>query len=201
MNNVDCESINDTYESLWRSPNDEEIEYVSGLVQIDADYHKPLIKIAAAVIIILSVISAILIIVSRGNYSDALTGLLLFAVCIVFCTVYLCVMTPRVRFKPKWANEGRFVVADTRVVSKEIYEGRTKSGNKICSYYLKVKLVDSSQGGDNDYRTYRVDSFDYRCASVGSPGIIVRYDTNLDGRPFMWMEHYLKKRKDLNTQL
>lgn len=192
MINEQIDMSEESYESMWRKPDNEEIKFVSGLVHINADYHKSTIKISIITVVFLSVVSIAVFILGGGINKENESWFVIALLFILPAVVYLCIIFPKLILKPKWTDEGHFVVTDTSVVSKEIYKART-SGGTTYTYYIKVKVIASNQGNDNDYRMYRIDSFDYNKASVGSPGIIVRYDTKLDGRPFMWMDHYLTK--------
>lgn len=183
----------ESYESMWRKPNAKEVKLVSRQVHIDADYHKSLIKIATIALVFFSVVSIVVFFFLGGINNENESWFATASIFIVVCSVYLVFILPKFIIKPRWTDSGRFVVTDTYVISKEKHKNRSRSGDTVYSYLIKVKVVASNRGGDNDYRTYRVDSFDYNYASVGSPGIIVRYDVKLDGRPFMWMDHYLTR--------
>ncbi|MBP5331731.1 MAG: hypothetical protein J6Y89_07765 [Lachnospiraceae bacterium] len=178
-----------SYEGIWREPDGDEIKLVSRSVKAVYEEKRPLIRAAIFAAAFFTMIF-FLIIIWGGINDQTEVWLAFMALPVVISVFYLVVTYPRLSFKLRNSENGRFLVTDTRVIAREQNEVRYRGGRNY-SYNIKVNVVLSREGGENDYRTFIISASDYRRTSIGDPGILVRYDTELDGRPFLSVDHYL----------
>ena len=171
--------MNDEYENMWRRPTEDERKRISRLVEIDADYAKSNIKTFYILVAVWAVLTALIC------YEDLMILLIGAGIALFFFLIIL-VISHKCQRKMSLTKEGKFLLTETKAITKEIVE-RSKGGT---AYYVTVRVVSSHQGGDKDRRRYQVSSAEYDNIYRGCPGVLVRYDTKLDGRPFMSVDYY-----------
>ena len=181
-----------SYESIWREPDEDEIKLVSRSVKAVYEEKRPLMRAAIFAIAFCTMIF-LLIIIWGGINDQTEVWLAFMALPVVISVFYLVVTYPRLSFKLRKSENGKFLVTDTRVIAREQNEVRYRGGRNY-SYNIKVNVVLSREGGEADYRTFIISASEYRRTSIGDSGILVRYDMNLDGRPFLFIDHYLSGR-------
>ena len=172
--------------TVWRKPNSSEIELVSRAVHHTDSKVLRTCRIMLCAITFLVLLSILLIVFNHG-YN--LLYLFYLGIGILACLVYIILKMPKCLCRLKNSGNGNFLVCDTRVVSKNASH-RQHKGMMIHTYTLEVKMIHSQKGGDQDKRTFKVDQFDYEHSPVGGKGIIVRYDVNLDLKPFFSPDYY-----------
>ena len=173
--------------AYWREPNQEELSSVTSFVSVgrefDLDTYTKVFKVST-IILVFSILIAIAFGMWR-NTDDiiSLCGVDFFVVTANIFSVFGIVKCKRIL---KVINSGDILVSDAVVVNKEKVFDRKK--RNVLYYYVKVRVVDSNRGGDKDYRTFKLDNNYIARLSIGSHGLMVRYDSNMDGYPIMYIE-------------
>ena len=176
--------------TVWRKPSNSEIELVSRTVQHKDSKVLRTCRMMLCAITLLVLLSILLIVFNHGIYHGYnLLYLFCLGIGILSCLVYIILKMPKCLCRLKNTDTGNFLVCDTKVVSKNSTH-RQHKGMMIHTYTLEVKMIHSQKGGDQDKRTFKVDQFDYEHSPVGGKGIIVRYDVNLDLKPFFSPDYY-----------
>lgn len=171
----------------WREPNDKELDAVRSVVHNAVGYNRKQTE-TKFVFFVFGAFFAFgcfdLIFIRDDN------GLPLTVFSLICMSVYYLVFCYRRRkqsFMVKRSEEGRILVRDMVVNKTECVRSINRShGIETVKYYASADI--SMHDTDVESRRYEISEATYRSIKKGSRFLDVRFDPDLDGKPYLIIE-------------
>ena len=172
----------------WRKPTDEELEVVRRNTKIFAEFYVSKAKTAGLLLMISAVFTVYFLyhLVKAGN-TAVLSAIITFALIHLCFMLYIFRQKRKARFILKSSNEGTVWVRDVVVVDKRCFTSRRNQHNE--TYYIDAHIDNFNGSYEDSNRSYSVSAYIYSILNKGDRFIDVRYDPELDGEPYLIIEH------------
>ena len=172
----------------WRKPTDEELEVVRRNTKIFAEYYMGMAKsVGICVAIALGVMAYCVYFLIRYGGTEALAAVIVLAVIDLCFLISILRKRSKARFVLKSSNEGTVWVRDVVVVDKQCFTSRRNQYNE--TYYIDAHIDNFNGSYEDSNRSYSVSAYIYSILHKGDRFIDVRYDPELDGEPYLIIEH------------
>ena len=171
----------------WRKPTEEELGIIRRNTKIFAEYYMAMAKsVGICAAIAFGVTAYCLYFLFRYGGTEALAAVIVLAVIDLCFLISILRKIKKARFILKSSNEGTVWVRDAVVMDKRC---ATSTKNHSEMYFIDAHIDNFNGSYEDSNRSYSVSAYIYSILHKGDRFIDVRYDPELDGKPYLIIEH------------